>query len=106
VNFNYNDSDNFDRRGVDDSLRKTPVKTSEDGSGDFELRSGSVPRLYNDTLVVTQEDVAVAAGGTETITQRTHTFLNVSSNRSGSANNDGGEGAAKVSFTYSGHTEA
>ncbi len=47
-------------------------------------------------LTLTVEDV-VAANGVETITTRTFTFSEVTSNGGASANNDGGEGSRKIS---------
>jgi hypothetical protein len=105
VDIEFNENNRFDRRSVDDSLTASPVKTKKEGSGSFTLRSGTMPQLYNHSLVMTVEDVAVT-DGTETITSRTFTFANVSSNRGLSANNDGGESSGKIAFDFSSVTES
>lgn len=104
VNFEYNTNDSFDRRSADDSLTGDPVKTKKQGSGSFELCSGAFTPIYNGTLAVTVEDVAVAAG-VETITSRTLSFTKVTTNGGISANNDGGESSRKVTFDFGEVTE-
>jgi hypothetical protein len=56
-------------------------------------------------MTVTVEDVS-AASGVETITTRTFTFTEVTSNSGADANNDGGEGSRKVNFEFTDYTES
>lgn len=104
VNIEWNSNDKFDRRSADDSLEGDPVKLKKEGSGSFEVVSGSVAAIYNAAMTVTVEDVAVAAG-TETITTRSFAFTKVTTNSGMSANNDGGESSRKVSFEFGSVTE-
>ena len=104
VSFEFNRNDKFDRRSADDVLIGDPVKLKKEGSGSFELCSGSFAAIYNGTLVVTVEDIAVAAG-TETVTQHSFSFTKVTTNDGMSGNNDGGESSRKVSFDFGDVTE-
>lgn len=104
VNIEWASNDKFDRRSADDSLEGDPVKLKKEGSGSFELCSGTFSPIYNAAMTITVEDVAVAAG-TETITTRSFAFTKVTTNQGMSANNDGGESGRKVNFDFAAVTE-
>lgn len=105
VNFDFNTANKFDRRSADDAMTGIPVKMKEEGSGSFELCSGTFAPIYNGSLVAVVQDVAVSSAGVETITSRTFTFTAVTTNQGMNANNDGGEGSRKVSFDFGAVTE-
>lgn len=104
VNFEFNRNDSFDRRSADEDLVGDPVKTKKQGSGSFELCSGSFTEIYNSTMNATVEDVSVV-DGTETKTTRTFAFTKVTTNMGMNANNDGGESSRRVQFEFGAVTE-
>lgn len=96
-NVEWNKNDAFNRQQADDSYNQNPVKTKKAVSGSFELEGGAWSDLYNDTMVMVGKD-ASAAAGVETITSRTHTFTEVTTNSGMNADNDSGAGGVKISF--------
>ena len=104
VNVDFARSHKFDRRSSDASFNQNPVRTAKGGSGSFELTGNTFTDLYNATMVVAVEDVT-ASGGVETITNRTFTFSEVTTNSGANANNDGGEGSRKISFDFTDFVE-
>lgn len=105
LNFKYQAQDKNDRRtGDKDMSCKMPVALLKAGSGSFDVVSGAIPSVMNGTLVATVEDVAQAE--TETVTNRTLTFANVTTQGSGNFDNNGGEGSRTVNFEYGELTES
>ena len=102
----FQDSKMFLRRGADAEYAGGPVKTQTGGKGSFELRSGAQMNWYNQTVVMVGQDKTVADGGTETTTNRTHTFTGVTSNDGMDHDNDSGVGSRKVEFEYSDRVES
>ena len=101
ANFQWDDKFEFDRKKVDDEFSGKPVLMSKEGSGSFELLSGSVASGYATTsLVFTYKEIAVTAG-VETTTTKTATFADVTINQGGSVDNDSGPGSIKIGFEYS-----
>ncbi len=94
----------FDRRMADASFNQNPVKTSKGGSGSFDLTGGTFTDLYNASMVMVVEDVTAANG--ETITNRTFTFSEVTTNSGVGADNNGGEGSRRVKFEFTDFTES
>lgn len=105
VKVNFKRSHKFDRRQADNSFNQNPVKTSKGGSGNFVLTGGTWTDLYNASLVIVVEDVTASAG-VETITNRTFTFTEVTSNGGADADNDGGESSRTVDFEFTDYTES
>jgi hypothetical protein len=105
VNVDFARSHKFDRRSSDASFNQNPLKTAHGGSGSFELTGNTFTDIYNGTLVIVVEDVS-AASGVETVTSRTFTFSEVTTNQGANANNDGGEGSRKVSFDFTDFVES
>ncbi|MDD5705432.1 MAG: hypothetical protein PHR35_05870 [Kiritimatiellae bacterium] len=98
ANFDWNDADEFDRSKGDEEMSGTPVHMSQAGSGSFTLLSGYVATGYKTAMVLTYNEISVAAGE-ETPVVKTATFTKVTVNAGGSVPAEG-RGEMRVSFDY------
>lgn len=105
ANIQIQENNEYDRRACDDNFYGEPVLIRKGGTLTIEVLSGALPQFLNDQVVVTGEDVAVAAGGAETVTSRTYTLENVSTNRSANFDNDTGRSSGTVTGEFSTLTE-
>ncbi len=101
----WNENDSYDRRSADTDLAGSPVMTKQQGSGSFTMCSGTLPKMYDATLILTVQDVTVS-GGSESVASKVFTFSHVTSNRGMSIKNDGGETSGKISFEFGAVTVA
>jgi hypothetical protein len=99
VDVEWNENDSYDRRAADTDMAGYPVMTKKQGSGSFTVCSGTLPKLYDQTLILSVQDVSVS-GGSESVTTKVFTFTHVTTNRGMSLNNDGGESSGKISFEF------